>query len=76
MSTDFRQNRDRVRAVSFYAALALVTYLLWIIARPFILPLCAAAVLVVYFYSWYSPLARRFGGSLAALATTLIVTCI
>jgi len=76
MPTDFRENRDRVRAVSFYAALALVTYLLWIIARPFILPLCAAAVLVVYFYSWYTPLARRFGGSLAALATTLIVTCI
>jgi predicted PurR-regulated permease PerM len=76
MSTDSRQNRDRVRAVSFYAALALVTYLLWLIARPFILPLCAAAVLVVYFYPWYTPLERRLGGSSAALAATLVVTCI
>ena len=30
------QNRDRVRTVSFYAAIALVTYLLYLIIRPFI----------------------------------------
>ena len=33
------QNRDRVRTVSFYAAIALITYLLYVIARPFIVPL-------------------------------------
>ena len=45
------QNRDRVRTVSFYAAIALITYLLYVIARPFIVPLCVAAVLTVFFLS-------------------------
>ena len=53
------QNRDRVRTVSFYAAIALITYLLYVIVRPFIVPLCAAAVLTVFFYPWHARLERR-----------------
>ena len=68
------KNRDRVRTVSFYAALALLTYLLWVVARPFILPLCASAVLVIFFYPWHRPLERRIGASAAALVSTLVVT--
>jgi predicted PurR-regulated permease PerM len=68
------QNRDRVRAVSFYAALALLTYLLWVVAKPFVLPLCAAAVLVVMFYPWHRQLELRVGASAAAAVSTLIVT--
>jgi predicted PurR-regulated permease PerM len=68
------RNRDRVRTVSFYAALALLTYLLWVVSKPFILPLCASAVLVVFFYPWYKRLEARVGASAAALASTLLVT--
>ena len=68
------RNRDRVRTVSFYAALALLTYLLWVVVRPFILPLCASAMLVVFFYPWHLRLERRVGRSAAALASTLVVT--
>jgi predicted PurR-regulated permease PerM len=70
------QNRDRVRRVSFYAALALVTYLLYVIARPFILPLCAAAALTVFFYPWHARLERRWRPGLAALGSTLVVTAV
>lgn len=74
MAAPHLQNRDRVRTVSFYAALALVTYLLWVVSRPFVLPLCASAVLVVFFYPWHLRLERRLGPGLAALASTIIVT--
>jgi predicted PurR-regulated permease PerM len=68
------QNRDRVRTVSFYAVLALVTYLLYIIARPFIVPLCAAAVFVIFFYPVHEWLERRVNASVAALLSTFLVT--
>jgi predicted PurR-regulated permease PerM len=68
------QNRARVRTISFYAALGLLTYLLWVISRPFILPLCASAVLVVFFYPYYRPIERRVGRGPAALLSTLAVT--
>ena len=71
-----RLNRDRVRTISFYAALALVTYLLYIIAKPFILPLCAAAILVIFFYPWHTRLEARLGPAAGALASTLLVTAI
>jgi predicted PurR-regulated permease PerM len=69
-----RQNRDRVRTISFYAALALVTYLLYTIAKPFILPLCASAILVVFFYPWHARLEARLGAGPGALASTVLVT--
>jgi predicted PurR-regulated permease PerM len=68
------QNRDRVRTVSFYAVLAVVTYLLYIIARPFIVPLCTAAVFVIFFYPVHEWLERRVSSGTAALLSTLIVT--
>jgi predicted PurR-regulated permease PerM len=70
------QNRDRVRTVSFYAAIALVTYLLYLIIRPFILPLCAATVLAVFFYPWHLRLERRWRPGPAALVSTLVVTAV
>ena len=71
-----RQNRDRVRTISFYAALALVTYLLYTITKPFILPLCAAAILVIFFYPWHARLEARLGPGPGALASTVLVTAI
>jgi predicted PurR-regulated permease PerM len=68
------QNRSRVRITSFYAALALITYLIYVIIRPFIVPLCAAAALVVFFYPWHARLERRFRPGLAAFASTVLVT--
>jgi predicted PurR-regulated permease PerM len=68
------QNRARVRTISFYAALALLAYLLWVISRPFILPLCASAVLVVFFYPYYRLVERRIGRGAAALLCTLAAT--
>ena len=61
------QNRDRIRTTSFYAAFALVTYLLYIVTKPFIVPLCAAAILVVFFYPAHARLERRYGAGPAAL---------
>jgi predicted PurR-regulated permease PerM len=70
------QNRDRVRTVSFYAAIALITYLLYVIARPFIVPLCVAAVLTVFFYPSHARLERRLRPGAAALVSTLVVTAV
>jgi len=70
------QNRDRIRTTSFYAAFALLTYLFYIVAKPFIVPLCASAILVVFFYPWHLRLERRYGAGLASLASTLLVTTI
>ena len=68
------QNRDRIRTTSFYAAFALVTYLLYIVTKPFIVPLCAAAILVVFFYPAHARLERRYGPGPAAFLSTLLVT--
>jgi predicted PurR-regulated permease PerM len=68
------QNRDRVRTTSFYAAFALVTYLLYVVTQPFLVPLCAAAILVVFFYPWHARLERRYGPAAAAALSTLLVT--
>ena len=68
------RNRDRVQTVSFYAALALLTYLVWVVASPFILPLCASAVLVIFFYPWHQRLEPRFSRGTAALISTVIAT--
>src|SRR5215203_641578 len=70
------QNRDRIRITSFYATFALVAYLLYVVAKPFIVPLCAAAILVVFFYPWHRHLERRYGAGRAALASTLLVTTV
>jgi predicted PurR-regulated permease PerM len=70
------QNRDRVRTISFYAALGLVAYLLYVIAKPFLVPLCAAAILVVFFYPWHVRAERRYGKRPAALLSTALVTTI
>ena len=68
------QNRDRIRTTSFYAAFALVTYLLYIVTKPFIVPLCAAAILVVFFYPAHAYLERRYGAGPAAFLSTVLVT--
>src|SRR5918994_1069061 len=68
------QNRDRIRTISFYAAFALVTYLLYVVTRPFIVPLCAAAILVVFFYPAHIRFERRYRAGPAAFLSTLLVT--
>ena len=68
------RNRERVQTVSFYATIVLLTYLVWVVARPFILPLCASAVLVVFFYPWHQQLERRLSRGPAALVSTLVAT--
>jgi predicted PurR-regulated permease PerM len=76
MTTADQRNRDRVRTITFYAALALGTYLLYVIAKPFLVPLCASAIIVVFFYPWHERLLRRHGRTLAAALSTVLVTVI
>jgi predicted PurR-regulated permease PerM len=74
MTNAGQRNRDRVRTITFYAALALGTYLLYVIARPFLVPLCASTIIVVFFYPWHEQLQRRYGATTAASVSTLVVT--
>jgi len=69
-------NRDRFSSVLFYGVVFLLAYLIYLIFSPFLAPLAWAAILVVLFYPWHERLARRWGNSGGALASTVVVTCV
>ncbi len=66
----------RLGNVLFYAIVVIVAYLLYLIFAPFLVALAWAAVLVVVSYPFYEWLARRWGRTGSALATTIAVTLI
>jgi predicted PurR-regulated permease PerM len=59
-----------------WLALALLLYLVFLIAKPFLSPLGWAAVIAVIFYPAYARLERRWGATRAAVLSTAAVTVI
>ncbi len=68
-----QQERARLSTLSFSAAMLLLSYSVYLLFKPFLIPLCWAGVLVVCCYPWHARLARRFGPNLAATISTLAV---
>src|SRR5580700_559112 len=60
----------------FYAILAVLAYLSYLVFEPFLAALAWAIVLVVVFYPLHERLARRWGRTPAAVASTTAVTLI
>jgi predicted PurR-regulated permease PerM len=68
--------RERVSSLLFYGFVLLLAYLVFLLFRPFLVPLGWAAVLVIFFYPSYARLARRWGPTHAAALSTAAVTVI
>jgi predicted PurR-regulated permease PerM len=68
-----QQERARLATLSFSAAVLLLSYSVYLLFKPFLIPLCWAGVLVVCCYPWHARLARRLGPNLAATTSTLAV---
>ncbi len=64
--------RDRFAHVVFYALIALIGYLAFVVLSPFLAPLAWATVFAMTFYPLYKDLAGHLGRNAAALATTLV----
>jgi predicted PurR-regulated permease PerM len=67
---------DQVRTVLGWIGLALLLYLVYVVVRPFLIPLGWAAVLAIVFYPVHAALQRRMGPGKAAALSTLIATLI
>src|SRR4029077_10752355 len=67
---------DGLSAILFYGALFLLGWLVFLIFRPFLVPLGWAGVLAVLFYGHYQRLAHRWSRTRAAAAGTAGVTLI
>jgi predicted PurR-regulated permease PerM len=66
--------RERMNVVLFYSIIAILAYFSYRIFERFLYSLAWAAILVVLTYPVYKRVARRWGPSRAALATTVGVT--
>jgi predicted PurR-regulated permease PerM len=69
-------SRRRLGDVLFYGIVILLAYLVYLIFAPFLGPLAWAAVIVVVSYPAYEWMARRWGATNAAIASTAFVTLI
>lgn len=67
------QERARLATLSFSAAVLLLSYSVYLLFKPFLIPLSWAGVLVVCCHPWHARLARRLGPNLAATTSTLAV---
>jgi predicted PurR-regulated permease PerM len=65
---------ERLNAALFYAAVVLLIWLVFLIVRPFLVPLGWAAILAILIAPLHSRLAARWGTTWAALAGTGGVT--
>jgi predicted PurR-regulated permease PerM len=63
-------DREHVTAVLFYVALAIFVYLVYLMVRPFFVPLGWAAVLVIVFHPVHARFEARFGSTRAAALST------
>jgi predicted PurR-regulated permease PerM len=68
------QSQRRFETLLFYAAVALLFYLVYRIFEPFLVPLGWGVVLAVCAYPLHERLVRRWGATRAAAASTLLVT--
>ena len=69
-------SQKRLGAALFYGILVVLAYLVFLVFQPFLAPLAWAVVLVVVSYPIYSRLARKWGATLAATASTVGVILI
>lgn len=69
-------SQKRLGSALFYGIIILLVYLVYLVFAPFLVPLAWAAVLVVVAYPAYEWLARRWGATTAAIASTAGVTLI
>lgn len=69
-------SQKRLSSALFYGIVAVLAYLSFLIFEPFLAALAWAIVFVVVFYPVNEWLARRWGGKLAAFASTAAVTFI
>src|SRR5258708_36210679 len=60
----------------FYGIIAVLAYLSYLIFEPFLKPLAWAIVLAVVFYPVHEWFTRRWGRTMAAIASTAAVTLI
>src|ERR1700722_15824470 len=65
---------DRLTTLLSYGALLLLLYLVYLIFRPFFVPLLWSAVLAIFFYPLYERFLRSMSPARAALLSTLAVT--
>jgi predicted PurR-regulated permease PerM len=65
---------DRLTTVLSYGALLLLGYLAYLILDPFLVPLAWSAVLAIFFFPLHERILKKLNPTLAALASTLLVT--
>lgn len=71
-----RVARDRVATLLFYGTLALLGYFIYLLFRPFLVPLAWAAILAAVFYPLHRRMEARWGRRRAATASTALVTVV
>jgi predicted PurR-regulated permease PerM len=71
-----RLARERVSTLLFYGTLALLAYFIYLLFRPFLVPLAWAAILAAVFYPLNARLQPRWGKRWAAAASTAAVTIV
>jgi predicted PurR-regulated permease PerM len=71
-----RGGRERITLLLSYALVLLLGYLLYMVVRPFFVPLAWAAVLVIFFYPLQAELQARYGRTRAAALSTAIMTLV
>ena len=68
--------QKKLGSALFYGIVALLAYLAYRVFEPFLAPLAWAVVLVVLFFPLYERLAKKWGPTTAAVASTIGVTLI
>lgn len=76
MSQASGADRDRTSEVLYWAGLGVLGWLVFLVVRPFIIPLGWAAVLAVVTYPVHARLAARWSPGRAAAATTALTTVV
>ena len=71
-----RLARERVSTLLFYGTLVLLAYFLYLLFRPFLVPLAWAVILAAVFYPLHSRLKARWGRRWAASISTAAVTVV
>ena len=65
--------RQRLALIGFYGLAVLFAYLVYLLFRPFLVPLAWAGVFVICFYPTHSRFEERLGRTRAALVSTVMV---
>jgi predicted PurR-regulated permease PerM len=71
-----RRDGDAIGTALSWGGLAVLLYLVYLVVRPFLIPLGWAAVLAIVFYPLHARLEERTGAGRAAAVTTLAATIV